>query len=226
MKPHLLLIGLLTLVLSSCSKDEEPTFPNVTWMLADIVTDQSGKAIRLITDNMQSYTLANGSLIDQRLKAAGLNITNDTIIRINCTCNLTPESDQKEGITIYDAAPAFAPIPVSAERFKKGVKTDPIYLQSIWKVPNYINLRIQPMIRDKQPAFHFAYTGIRTSNSINVLLLTLHHDQGDDYPAFKQTMTLSIPIWPFAQILHRNTDSIEVTINTFDKGVIRKRFLY
>lgn len=221
------MIGLLAglLALSGCSKEEESNFPNASWMMADAMMDANGTPIQLHTDDGKTYRITNPDFLKERLLESGPGMYKDTLIRTNCVCILHPLPSAEA--TLLDAVQAFAPLPIPAEDFKNGVKTDPVYIRSIWKTDRYINLTLEPMGKDKSLAFHFAdYGWHETHDGKRIQKLVVHHNQNGDYPAFRRTVYLSVPIWQYAPVLRKGTDSLEIFIRTFDRGIIRRAFLY
>lgn len=211
------LIALTLLALMSCKKADETPYPEVVWEFTELHTDVKGVATTLFTDTQQTYKVAVGEPLIGFPKK-------DTTIRAICIYELP--ASKEIPVRLYDAVTAFAPIPIPIGYFKKGVSTDPVYLRSIWKTERYINLILDYLARDKGHLFHFADAGITQEETHQTLHILIYHNQNEDYPAFRKTVYMSVPVYPYSTRLKKGVDQIEITVNTIDKGVIKQRFTY
>lgn len=104
--------------------------------------------------------------------------------------------------------------------FKKGVKQDPVKMESLWMGKNgkYLNLSLLLMIgntsADDNKSRHVLGmaqdTIITHPNGLRTCHLQLYHDQGGVPEYYSQRSILSIPV------AHVQADSVQITINTYD----------
>ena len=139
----LLCMSALLGLLSGCQEDEYH-YPSVKLEFLTVGADSQGKLSYLITDTGKEYPLAN-SISNDYFKP-------DTLIRIIGNYELTANDGNSESALLYSASNAIAPVPITADKFADGVKTNPVDVQSIWLGWNYLNKlcgRRQP--RHRQP---------------------------------------------------------------------------
>ena len=107
------------------------------------------------------------------------------------------------------------------------MRTAPIQLLSLWKTPNYINLRFGiPKSFKGNHIIGWSFRGISsTHNGHRKLHLQLYHDAHADRNDYFEETYLSCPIQSFSQWLTPRVDSIALNINTV-KGQYQAVFPY
>lgn len=113
--------------------------------------------------------------------------------------------------------------PVS--RFKGGMKTDAVYLTSLWRAHNgrYLNLRLRVMTGavdgetlGKQAFGCASDTLVAHNDGRSTLHLRLYHDQGGQPEYYSREVYLSIPLQG------TEADTLLFRVNTYD-GIVEKR---
>ena len=212
-KLYLYFILLCAIVNYGC-KEDEYVYPNVLTEFVELTTDEKGTIALLTTDQGNRYD------IEKRKGLDGL--TPDSTYRTVSIYSLT---DKKDQVYLYSAQVVLSAIPRPAKDFKDGVFTDPVHLQSISYTDRYINLVLQPMVKDNLHFYHFVYDGIKSNtNGTKTLNITLFHYRNNDYEGFKNKIYASVPIWYYEDKLQPN-DRINIHINTYE-GMQTKSFIY
>lgn len=203
----------LACLTAACS-DDDYTYPDLVTKLADLQTDETGTAVRLVTDDGTVWSIRPRKGLDD--------LTPDSAYR--ALARYAPTETDGE-IQLYGATLAIAPVPVPAETFPE-IKTDPVNIESIWRSGTYLNLIVGAMVKEEQHSFHFAEDGITTdANGIRTLHLTLVHDSHEDTEAFTRTVYLSVPLWAYSDTLQPG-DNILLRLNTYDEGMTSRSFAY
>lgn len=145
--------------------------------------------------------------------------TADTTYRAVLYYNMTTDG-KADGVSMSRVG-VLIPSPVS--RLKEGMKTDPLYIESMWLSKNrkYLNIRLRLMTgsADEKDAHHTLglFTdsiGSTASNS----RVQLYHDQGGRPEYYSSVTFASIPL---AEI---KADTLTLTVNTYS-GVMERQFV-
>lgn len=202
---------------SSCKKDEY-VYPSVLTELVDIKTNSSGKLSYIQSDNGDMY---------QIMERSGLEgFTPDSTYR--AISIFEPVGNNENGLTakVYSCQFVISVIPSPADKFDKGIKTDPLDIDRIWSSGNYINMVLDIMAKDKTHVLNFVDNGItNNADGSRTLDITVYHDQNGDYEAYTKKAYASIPLWPYKGVLAEG-DRIIVHINTFKEGNTTREFHY
>lgn len=202
---------------SSCKKDEY-VYPSVLTELVDIKTNSSGKLSYIQSDNGDMY---------QIMERSGLEgFTPDSTYR--ALSIFEPVGNNENGLTakVYSCQFVISVIPSPADKFDKGIKTDPLDIDRIWSSGNYINMVLDIMAKDKTHVLNFVDNGItNNADGSRTLDITVYHDQNGDYEAYTKKAYASIPLWPYKGALAEG-DRIIVHINTFKEGNTTREFHY
>ena len=111
-----------------------------------------------------------------------------------------------------------------ASRFKGGVVTDPVYVESCWRARNgrYLNLRLRVMTGDDEVAQSTRHvfgcvndTLVTQADSTTTLHLSLYHSQGGQPEYYSREVYLSIPLYDVS------ADSVRLTVQTYN-GLLQK----
>ena len=206
---RLILLFFFSIFYISCNEEEQPA-PAYRQELAEIVTNENGKAISLILDDGQKLIINN---VLQGLAA-------DSIYRVKVL--YVPTS--------AIAADLYAAQSVVSDYARSMpdslIISHPLDLKASWMSPRYLNLMVGIMTGGKAQKLAFVERGLETSNDgSKILKLQLYHDQCDDNEFYTQEVYMSCPLYPYAGRLQRGRDSVELEVNTY-KGIVQKTFAY
>lgn len=198
--------ALTTLLLfTACSNDDNP-MPAYQFALADLTTDHSGTATYL---NFDDGTTPQLSQAVSKLKA-------DTTYRMQVAYVLNNGKVQ-----LHSYAPILAP---QVARYKSNIAKDPLQVVTCWQTPRYINLQLN--IKGTAKGVHyfgFNETDFRTNtDGSHTLLVELIHNQNNDPLYYTRATYLSLPLQPLCTLLHAGTDSLQLTICTFNGKQVYK----
>ncbi len=188
------------LILMSCSDDDAP-LPSYQISLAELTADATGRAMRIGLDDGEELPLTQ--------TISGLRP--DSTYRIQALYTTDGQS-----LTLHQRASVLAPkvVRIAADR----VKTDPVGVVACWQGTHYINLRLN--IQGTAQAVHylgFNQTNyVRHANGTRTLCAELIHGQNNDPLYYTRDTYLSLPLRPLQSLLRTRTDSISLTVNTFD----------
>ena len=205
---RLIIILLCTLSLGACKEDF--SYPNVFTELTEAKTNASGKFYSLTTDYGETFAI--------RAYTDTTHLVADSLYRVLTVFEKVGEENNE--LLLHAVQPVFSPLPIPMENFKKGVKTDPVDIQSIWKTEKYLNMILHVQTKNKPHIFHFVENGIHTLNNEKhkqVLEFTLYHDRSNDFEAFTNKFCLSIPLYPYKEKM-KEGDIIRIHINTYKEG--------
>ena len=213
---YIIILGCIV-TFSSCKKDEY-VYPSVLTELVDIKTNSSGKLSYIQSDNGDMY---------QIMERSGLEgFTPDSTYRALSIFEPGESSNDFFTAKVYSCQFVISVIPSPADKFDKGIKTDPLDIDRIWSSGNYINMVLDIMAKDKTHVLNFVDNGItNNADGSKTLDITVYHDQNGDYEAYTKKAYASIPLWPYRRILAEG-DRIIVHINTFKEGNTTREFHY
>ena len=199
------------LLLTQCNKDEAPLESYRSELLM-VHTTSHGDIDKLLTDEGQVLHPTN---ILQGVRP-------DTTYRALATFRYVTDSKRVELRQVV-LIPTALPIRIKEE----AMRTAPIQLLSLWKTPNYINLRFGiPKSFKGNHIIGWSFRGISsTHNGHRKLHLQLYHDDHADRSDYFEETYLSCPIQQFSQWLVPGVDSIALNINTV-KGQYQAVFPY
>jgi hypothetical protein len=210
-------ILLLTcLLILSCSQDNyEKGDGTYSLLQADFVeayTNGQKQAYRVLTDNDEQLSLQVPISKDWLAKA-------DTVYRAIIYYNKVGQTAEVVSLNRMNVAPI-----TPKDSVKKGMKTDPINMESVWVSKNkrYLNagFYVKSGTTDDPNAIHrlgiVADTLVANPDSTHTLCLKLYHDQGGMPQYYSVHSYFSIALQGI------EADSIALTVNTF-KGLFEKR---
>lgn len=216
-KGFYIIILVCIVAFSSCKKDEY-VYPSVLTELVDIKTNSSGKLSYIQSDNGDMY---------QIMERSGLEgFTPDSTYRALSIFEPGECNNDVFTAKVYSCQFVISVIPSPADKFDKGIKTDPLDIDRIWNSGNYINMVLDIMAKDKTHVLNFVDNGItNNADGSKTLDITVYHDQNGDYEAYTKKAYASIPLWPYREVLAEG-DRIIVHINTFKEGNTTREFHY
>ena len=143
----------------------------------------------------------------------------DTIYRALLYYNLV--DGEVEG---YNMSQVLTPNISKSGRIKGGMKTDPVYLESLWKARTgrYLNMRLRVMTGDnggdsaKQAFGCICDTVVTHDDGRRTMHLQLYHDQGGQPEYYSKEIYLSIPL------KYTEADTLFFKVNTYN-GIVGKR---
>lgn len=219
MKKLFFLCGLLTF-LASCQTDSyDKGEGELSLTRADFVVAHANnekKIDQVVTDDGQTLTL-------QTPTSAKWITTADSLYRAVLYYNQRETTDKMVEPVALSQITTLSPLPL--EKFKEGIKTDPITFESIWKSRNgkYINIGMYLKIGqiDNNEVHHtvgIAMEKVQTNaDQTSTAYLTFYHDQGDVPEYYSSKYYISIPCNEI------KADSVCITINSY-KGIVKKKF--
>lgn len=202
------------LPLAAC-KEDSAVYPDVLTEFVCLQTDERGNAARLLTDEGKTLPVVNAQNRRDSL-------TCDSTYRTVSMYLPTADGSAR----LYQCRLVTSPLPQPASYFKKGIKTDPIGIQSIWLSGDYLNMILLAKVKLWPHYYHFIHEGIdRSSDGSRTLRLRLYHHQNSDELAFTERVYLSVPLWAYRDSLTAG-DSIAFRLNTFEEGETCRTFAY
>ena len=108
--------------------------------------------------------------------------------------------------------------PMVADSLKEGMKTDPLYVESIWQARSgrYINIRLRLLTGQVDDDDAKQSIGIVDNGSTpSHMRLQLYHDQGGQPEYYSSIAVISLPTSAIT------ADTVSISINTYDGTVTR-----
>lgn len=211
------LIMLLGFV-GACS-DDDSWADNYITDFATLQTDGEGAVCAMQLDNGNLLSI-NSSRVNpvSTLEPERGHLTPDTLYRALCVYTVSDNT-----ASIASLAAAFSPLPMPDSLFVAqgiNIKTDPCRILAIWRGGSYINARMQVQGQLLTHYVAFVDKGItEKEDGKKILSILLYHDQNGDTEAFTRTVYLSVPLWPYRNILTRNQDSVFFYANEYGESM-------
>ncbi len=194
----------------SCDDDNDSWSEDYKMDFLDMITDSKGQTFQAINDDGETLKVDNpitGLKADTTYRYIAVYIRNGSAIQLSN----------------YGRAISSKPV-VFAGTDK--VYTDPVRIQSLWKVDNYINATLQIQNKTEQHIMGFIDQGITTnSEGKRIAHVQLFHNKNNDATAFTSTVYASLPLRVYSDTLTKGQDSIYFTVNTED-GLQLWQYLY
>ena len=188
----LLIFGIICLMtfVSSCSNNEDDTYPSIISEMADLYTNNQGVMEKFTTDAGVTYNVVNGI---GELKA-------NAMYRI--LCGYVPLGQDAK---IYQAQSAYYLKDSTAI-----AKTDPTGVKSAWRAGRYINMYLSPLTQGGRQYWGFITDSIKDGHA----WVSLYHNQNNDPLSFTQPTYASLPVDSIKGI--QEGEIITLCINTFN----------
>ena len=163
----------LTGLTTACGGDDYH-YPDI---LQDYLTAHSGADGRL-----QTVLTDDGTLYDVLNAVTAPDETPDTTLRIVANYACEEDGVGGQGVRLYAAQTTVSPLPLPADRFEDGIKTDPASVLSIWMGLDYLNIVLEVKTGGGDHTFHFVEDEVRWNETAarREVCLSLYHDAGDD----------------------------------------------
>ena len=214
-----LLMAVSALLLTSCTQDTyEKGDGEYSALQADFVeahTNADKKVDYVVTDEGQRLNLASLYEADWLLKQ-------DTLYR----AALYYEKDGEDADVVSMSR---IPVPTITPKdsVKKGMKMDPITLESMWvsKSKRYLNagFYLKSGSTDNEDAVHrlavISDTLMKNADNTHTLYLRLYHDQGGMPEYYSVHSYFSLPLQGLT------ADSIRLTVNTYKGEVVKTLYI-
>ncbi len=193
---------------ASCSEEEAP-LPSYRQDLVEILTDGQGVVRKLLRDDGTSLAILN----------PGGGLTPDSAYRAYALY-----TEQPGGAEVQSFAGVHSPLPAVKEAAE--AKFDPVGVTACWIGGRYVNLLLRLATGGGTQHVCFLDRGIaETHDGKRKLCLEVCHSQNRDPQYYSHETYVCCPIWPYADRLHAEADSVELKVATFD-GAKVYRFLY
>lgn len=191
-----LLTAILTVAIASCTT-EETVLPYVTEFV-NAYTDSQGFIAVIRNDRGSSYVTSDTT----RLKP-------DTLHRRVMVYVVNPDS---ASATIIDHIGAISSVPEKPDPFRKT--QNPVEVQSAWRSGGWLNVIFNIKALDKVHslgAFDFS-----TDRKVE---FKIFHEEGNDIRSYTKKAYMSIPLWPYSEILAIN-DTITLSYVNYDNDSV------
>ncbi|AVM52874.1 NigD-like protein [Bacteroides zoogleoformans] len=201
-------LSVLTCLSVSCSGEEEHYYPSVK---SEFLTGFSGA-----DGTLQSVQTDAGTTYQILENATKTTIPADSLIRMVGSYTEATGTDGTTGVKLYGWIVAVSPFPVSPDRFKEGVKTDPADVQSIWPGLGYINIILTVKMQKALHLFHFIEDDVHVDKESGRcdVFLRLYHDAKNDVQAFTKRIYLSVPLHRYVAAEGMKQVTIHFSLNT------------
>lgn len=205
------------LLLSACGEDAYH-YPSVRLEFLTAYSDVEGQLDRVVADDGKEYPVWTDD--------SGSQTRPDSLVRIISNYEVV-QAEGTEGVRLYAVSAAIAPVPLPADKFADGVKTDPVDVLSIWLGRNYLNLMLEVKAQHARHQFHFVENRVTVDAEArrSSVELTLYHDDGGDTQAYTQRAYCSVPLAGYAV---EGVDVVELDfhVHTYSGEVSTYHFEY
>ena len=213
------LLPMLLCVLVSCSDDDDYYYPSVK---LDFLTAQAGA-----DGSLQSILTDEGETLAVVEDASNTRIDANSSLRIVGNYGKAATANGESGAKLYAVLKAISPVPQPEDKFKDGIKRDPVNVLSIWMGIDYLNLMLEIKSQNKSHAFHFIEDEIITDieTGTRTVRLSLYHDDGGDVQAYTKRAYASVPLRQYAED-GINKITVYFSINTYSGKEATYEFEY
>ena len=171
-----LLVAVLACLLAACGDDYY--YPSVRQDFLTAFSGADGRLETVLTD--EGETLRVGA---------------DAAIRIVANYETLTTDDKAAGVKLYALLQAISPVPLAADEFEEGVKTEPSEVQSIWLGHDYLNIILKVKQQGKH-LFHFVEDEVSVDEASGraKVRLTLFHNVTSATQDYSKRAYLSVPL--------------------------------
>ena len=204
---------LFAVVLLTACGEEEYVFPDLITEMSCLRTDSKGFGTQIITDEGTIWHLQEGSRPDS--------LTADSLYRV--VSRFAPVADSEA--VAYSFWEVISPLPKPENEYG-SIHMDPVSIQSIWRIGDYLNMVLQVKVKDQEHELSFIDNGVVTNtDGSQTLTLSLFHDRKNDVEGFNQKFYLSVPLWHYQGKLNKG-DAIVFQLYTYKEGMTTRTFIY
>ena len=139
-----LLVAVLACLLAACGDDYY--YPSVRQDFLTAFSGADGRLETVLTDEGETFRVVED--------ASGMRVGVDAAIRIVANYETLTTDDKVAGVKLYALLQAISPVPLAADEFEEGVKTEPSEVQSIWLGHDYLNIILKVKQQGKH-LFHY-----------------------------------------------------------------------
>lgn len=196
----------IALLSESCL--EENTYPSLVSDFVCMQTDGNGSPHSLITDEGATYTVELSDTYIRNNDPLPTYVA-DTVYRVAAMF----EPDTEEGrCLLYDMTTIYSrvPVPLTGDM---APAYDPVYMQSIRKSGNYLNIIIQLLSLNGE---HHLGVFDTTEEGATGMDLTLLHKNAGDAESYRQSIYMSIPLEKCHLLMG---DTIRFHANVYNEGM-------
>lgn len=182
---------LVFISLASCDEDEY-YYPPVKLEFLTAQADADGSLKSVLTDEGEAFAVVED--------ATSTRVDANSFVRIVSNYGMERTADGAAGIKLYALLKATSPTPQPAEKFKDGIKQDPVEVLSMWMGLDYLNMIFAIKAQNERHSFHFVEDEVTTDEETGLreVHLSLYHDDGGDVQAYTKRAYLSIPLRQYA----------------------------
>ncbi len=204
-------VFLVALLFIQCGKDDDYVYPDVLTDFMDIYTNEEAMVDYIHPD-------ASGMLSLER-QLSGQSLISDTLYR---AVGMYALPDVEGRTLVYSVSLIYAELPI---RLGEGLipYKDSLYVESVYRGGNYLNIVVQPMMQTKAHVYAFVEDSVVTRNGYTSAYFTLAHNQNDDRESFPRRVYLSIPLKQYAL---SQGDTIHFFANVYGVGMKEWRIPY
>lgn len=181
-----LFVIVVSCLLASCG-DDDYRYPSVKQEFLTAFSGADGRLESVLTDNGETLQVVED--------ASGLHVNADTAVRIVANYETLVTDNKVTGAKLYALLQTVSPVPLAADEFEGGVRTEPSEIQSIWLGYDYLNIVLQVKQQGKH-LFHFVEDGFSVDKDSGraVVRLTLYHDISSAVQDYSKRAYLSVPL--------------------------------
>ena len=171
-----LLVAVLACLLAACGDDYY--YPSVRQDFLTAFSGADGRLETVLTDEGEIFR-----------------VVEDAAIRIVANYETLTTDDKVAGVKLYALLQAISPVPLAADEFEEGVKTEPSEVQSIWLGHDYLNIILKVKQQGKH-LFHFVEDEVSVDEASGraKVRLTLFHDVTSATQDYSKRAYLSVPL--------------------------------
>lgn len=198
---------------TACSDDYQ--YPSASLAFLTVRTGDDGTFRSIVTDDGIILPV----LDDQTASAAQADTAYRVISNYECYTD-----GGIEGARLYSVSGVVAPVPVTADYFEEGVRTD-VCREVVSSWPGYGYVNIVLLVKQQGThSFHFVEDSVLTDGTLRTVHLTLYHAASSEVQDYSKRAYLSIPVWPY---LNEEVERINMVLQiNMDSGMETREIPY
>lgn len=182
-----LFVVVMSCLLSSCG-DDDYHYPSVKQDFLTVFSNAEGRLESALADGGEAFRIVENLSGLQQVNA-------DTAIRVVANYETMVTDNEVADVKLYALLQTISPVPLAADEFKEGVKTEPSEMQSIWLGHDFLNVIVKVKQQGKH-LFHFVEEGVSVDEGSGraKVRLTLYHDVTGTVLNYGKRAYLSVPL--------------------------------
>jgi hypothetical protein len=182
-----LFVVVMSCLLSSCG-DDDYHYPSVKQDFLTVFSNAEGRLESALADGDEAFRIVENLSGLQQVNA-------DTAIRVVANYETMVTDNEVADVKLYALLQTISPVPLAADEFKEGVKTEPSEMQSIWLGHDFLNVIVKVKQQGKH-LFHFVEEGVSVDEGSGraKVRLTLYHDVTGTVLDYGKRAYLSVPL--------------------------------